>query len=491
MSYQVTQADMQILRQSNQLTYVKLELLNKQFQVIDELQGELIDGGHSEDAESDIRATSNASFIVKDASYLVNQTSKIWLDKYVRLYIGVLYQRSQEVSWYPMGVFLFNENSYTYDNTNKTLSINLLDLMCKLTGIRNGQVKGLSHTIPEGVDVRSAMISTLIEGGSSFNYIINDVAKTIPYDLEFSTGATVYEMIVALRDLYPAWETYFDDTTFICQEIPTCMDDDVILDAETIEPLIKSESLNNSFENVKNCTDVWGKCINADRYSDLSTNTGSQYNIALDTYTLSLGDLIGFKANISTISSTLKINSNTPYPIVDSEDKPVKLEFDKSYVVRYSNSKFYYQGEFQIHAIVKEFSVEPTIEFKTQDIINEGTSNIKYIINPDSPYCIDKIGEIRQVLSGADYENIYTEELCLQRAEYENWKSTRLQDSITLEMMMVPWLRVNKKIAYKSKITGKTEQYIIKNINRSLSNWTMTMGLVRFYPLYPFIVMTV
>ena len=32
----------------------------------------------------------------------------------------------------------------------------------------------------------------------------------------------------------------------------------------------------------------------------------------------------------------------------------------------------------------------------------------------------------------------------MERAEYENWKSTRLQDSISLEMM-IPWLHVNKK----------------------------------------------
>ena len=105
MGYQPTQIDMQVLRQSNQIIYIKLELLNKMFQIIDELQGEMIDGSHSEDAESDIRTTANISFIVKDASYLVGQNKKIWLDKYARLYIGVLHQRSEEILWYPMGTF--------------------------------------------------------------------------------------------------------------------------------------------------------------------------------------------------------------------------------------------------------------------------------------------------------------------------------------------------------------------------------------------------
>ena len=490
MGYQVTQTDMQVLRQSNQITYIKAELLNKQFQIIDELQGELIDGNHSVSAESDIRSTADATFIVKDKSYLVNQTSKIWLDKYVRLYIGVLHQRSQEILWYPMGTFLFNENSYSYDSTTKTLSVNLLDLMSNLTGIRNGQVKGLSHIISAETDIRSAMISTLTEGGVAVNYIIDDIEKTVPYDLEFGTGATVHEMVAELRDLYPAWETYFDDTTFICKPIPTCIDDDIVIDAVTLEPLVINENLSNSFENVKNVTDVWGKCIDADRYADTSTNTGTQYNITLADYTLTSGDLIGFKTNIATASSTLKINTETVYPIVKSDGTTIALEANKSYVVKFSSSdgKFYYQGQFQIHAIVKEFSVEPTTEFKTQDIIDEGTTNIKYIINPDSPYCVDKIGEVRQVLSGGEYENIYTEELCMQRAEYENWKATRLQDSINIETIMIPWLTVNQKIEYKSKTTGETQQYIIKSINRALSAWTQTVEMIRFYPLYPFVV---
>ena len=404
--YNIQQAGLDILRQSNQVIYVKLELLNQQFQIIDELQGEMIDGSHSIDSESDIRTTANISFVVKDSTYLVGSDRKIWLDKYVRLYIGVLYQRSQEILWYPMGTFLFNENSYSYDSTSRTLSVNLLDLMCKLTGIRNGQVKGLLHTIPSGSDIRGSMIAILSEGGEFYNYIIDDIGKTVPYDLEFSASTTVYEMIKKIRDLYPAWETYFDDITFICKEIPMCIDDNIVLDAEIIAPLVKSENLSNTFEKVKNVTDIWGKCIEG----------------------------------------------------------------------------------YQVHAIVKEYSIEPTILEKENDIIYESCTNIKYVINPDSPYGVDKIGEIRQVLSGGEYENIHTDELCLLRAEYENWRTTRLQDTISLETMMIPWLGVNQKIEYKSKITNVTEQYITKSINRSLSDWTQTIDMIKFYPLYPFIV---
>ncbi|MBR0596969.1 DUF5048 domain-containing protein [Sinanaerobacter chloroacetimidivorans] len=488
MSYQPTQNDLRVFRQSDHIIYIKLELLDKNYKVIDNLQGEMIDGSHTEDSESDIRNTASISFILKDASYLTGNHRKIWLDQYVKLFIGVLYQRSQDILWYSMGTFLFNENSYTYDATTKTLSVNLLDLMSKLTGIRNGQTKGLSHKILVDSDIRSSIISTLSEGGCTFDYIIEDSQKKVPYDLEFGTGATVYEMISELRDLYPAWETYFDDLVFMCQKIPTCENEDIILDADTLSPLVISENLSNSFENVKNVTDIWGKCIDADRFAETSTNTGTQYNITLADFTLESNMYIGFKTNIATVSSTLKINALTAYPIVDANEANVALEANKAYVVKYYDGKFYYQGQFQIHAVVKEFSVEPSAEFKAQDIIDEGTTNIKYIINPDSPYCVDKIGEIRQVLSGEEFDNIYSELRCMERAEYENWKATRLQDRIAVDTIMIPWLRVNKKVSYLSKNTGEIQQYIVKRINRNLLSWTMTIEMIRFYPLYPYIV---
>lgn len=488
MGYQPTQADLKVLRQSNQDVYIKLEILNKNYKSIASIQGEMIDGSHKEDAESDIRNTATISLFVKDSSYLTGSDKKIWLDKFVRLYIGITYQRTQEILWYPMGVFLFNQNSYTYDASTKTLSVNLLDLMCQLTGSRNGQTKGISHIIPVDSGIRSAMISALSEGGFQFNYLIEDIKKTVPYDLEFSTGATVYEIVAKLRDLYSGWETYFDDTTFICQPIPTCVTDDIVLDSNILEPLVISEQLSNSFDSVKNITDIWGKCIDCDKYAETSTNSGTQYSIALSSFELESGIYIGFKPNITTTSSTLKINSLTAYPIVDSDGDDVVLQADKSYVVKYKNEKYIYQGQFQIHYVVKEYSSEPSSSFKAQDIINEGTSNIKYVVNPDSPYCVDKIGEIRQVLSGDEYEDIYTEQLCLERAEYENWKATRLQDSLIIETIMIPWLRVNKKIEYKSKLTNEVQQYIIKSISRNLTTWTMSIEMIRFYPLYPFIV---
>lgn len=493
MGYQITQNDINILSQPILNAYIRLSLLNENFVTIDQLSGEIINGSHNIDASSDIRTTCSISFMLKDNTYLIGEDKKIWLNRYAKLELGIYSTRNKIIYWYPLGTFLFNDNNYTYDAQNKTLNVSLVDLMSTLTGIRNGQTKGLSHLVPAESGIRDSIINILSEGGLTFDYRIADIGKTIPYDLEYGTGITVYQMLSDIINLYPGWEMFFDERTFVVQPIPTTANDKVVLESSIFTPLVISENLTNTFSSVKNVSDVWGQCIDADRYADTSTNTDNQYNITLADYTLGVGDKIGFRANIDIAEPTLKINNENTYPIVrlntSAEDEiPAPLSANLAYVVKFKNSKFYYQGEFQVHGIVKEFNAEPDVTFKAQDKINENCNNIKYVINLDSPYSVEKIGEIRQVLSSGEYDNIYTEDLALQRAEYENWKSTRLQDSINLTTVLIPWLNVNQKVEYTSLITGETNQYIVKSINKNFDSWTMSINMIKFYPLYPFII---
>ncbi len=95
-----------------------------------------------------------------------------------------------------------------------------------------------------------------------------------------------------------------------------------------------------------------------------------------------------------------------------------------------------------------------------------------------------------QVLSGNDYEQIYTTDLARQRAEYEAWKAGRLTDSITVETRLIPFLDVNMKITYKSLRTGQVDTYIVDKISHSFDTFTTTIEMHKFYTTYPFIINT-
>ena len=110
--------------------------------------------------------------------------------------------------------------------------------------------------------------------------------------------------------------------------------------------------------------------------------------------------------------------------------------------------------------------------------------------NPDSPYYIGTIGEHEEVLCGGDFDNITTQEQCDERAAYEGWLRTRLNDGYNIEMLAVPWMDVNKKITYKSLMTNEISFYITKNISMDIMSGLMSMNIIKFYPMYPDILQT-
>ena len=55
-----------------------------------------------------------------------------------------------------------------------------------------------------------------------------------------------------------------------------------------------------------------------------------------------------------------------------------------------------------------------------------------------------------------------------------------MKDTINLTMVIVPWLEVNQKVSFTSKLTGVTEQYMISNISWSTLDGTMTMSMYKF-----------
>ena len=495
MNYIPQQSDIDILNQSSRNVYAKIELLNKSFKALERLEGEVIDDSYSVNADSDIRRTYNLTLFVKDSTFLVGQNKKIWFDKYIRVYMGLYSIRLQEIVYYPVGVFLFDTAGYKYDATTKELSLSCVDRMAELTGDRNGKLSGISTAITTGTDIRSAMVSTVEQLGGINKYRIDDVGEEVPYDLEYNTGATVFDIIKELRDLYSGWETFFDEERFICQQYPTCLSDPIVLDSTMLDSLVLSENTDIDFKSVYNVIEIWGKCLETDYYSDSVIYSSNLYTVTDASVTaLSDGQMYGFKApTTNTGTDYIQFNSLGSHQIICEGNAVIgagRIVADHSYVVKYtvsgSTGYFYFCGEYQIASVVKLYSAEPSSAVKANDLANEPTRNISYVIEPDSPFCCDLegMGEIRNVLSGGEYENIYSEDLATQRGKYELWKATDLLDTVTLEAIEVPWLDVNQKIEYKSNMTGETETYIVKTKSGSSTGGTMSIKCVKFQPLY-------
>ena len=497
--YIVTQQDIELLMQSNKTLYYKLELLNDKFQVVDLLEGNLISDNISISADSDVRRTYTCQLVVTNSSFVLGRESKIWFDKKIRPYIGILHNRTKEIVWYLLGTFLYTDLNYSYDATSKTLSLTCLDMMCLLNDSRNGVIPDYRRTILEGTSSRAVIISLLEEFGITkyfieFN-INNNVVSTfeIPYDMVYNANSNVYTVIKDIVSLYPGTQMFFDlDGTFIIKPIPTKKDEINMLTDDIVQPILINEQVSTSLSNVYNHIKIWGKINEPDYYTKAVTISNNIYNAELvvtkidedtgETVDVEYAEYENFDVfalrvpNTNKEAQRISINGLDSKLIVNSDGSTLEagyLEADVDYIFRYrvESDDFLYLSQYQVYGEAYLTNIK--------DDTNEYA-----VINEDSDLSVEKIGDILKVLTGGDYDLLYTNQLAETRARYELYNYTNKQHSLSITTMFIPWLDVNMKIQFTSNLIKENSEYLVTNISCDYSTGQMTINLNRYYSDY-------
>lgn len=470
MPLNINQEDFNVVKQPFINKYLKLNVLNFNLSVVNEISGNLISFDVSVNADSDLRRSCSVSFVVTDSSFEPEPGNQVWLSNFIQPYVGYENIYTGEVQWYNQGIYLINTPTYFYDATNNTLSFQGLDLMSKLTGVRNGALPGVPTIIPQGSSVREAMIAAIKLAGFS-KYVVNECTNTdgsvqaVPYDIQVNQGGYVFDIIKQLRDILPNYQVYFDvNGVFHYDQIPSGDNDPVLIDDTLWNDVNMSDNITTDFESVKNYIEVYGKSHTVNYFPSATSVSGGVLNLTIAGYTETAGNMIGFvpTTNIAT-SAYVKVNNGTARKLVDSAGNGVKsLDKDVYYVAVYqSNNTYLFLGHQQAQAIA------------TDD-------------NPESPFYVDgSVGMIRQVLSGGDYDNIMSDELALQRAKLEIYWKCRLNDSIALTCIPIPWVDVNILVSHAPKNSTRQKKYMVKSFNASYGdNTTMTINAISYYAYY-------
>ena len=464
----ITSNQFRSVMQNMQNRYVRIELLNYQMQTVDLLEGVCTSGSISIDANADIRRTCDLTLVINNSSFNVESGGRIWLNRYIRIWVGIVSLITGEIEYTNCGVYIIDAPSYNYDAATNTLSLSLLDLMAKLTGLRNGYLPGVPVILKAGENIREAIIDTLALGGFT-KYVVEEAPSpgTIPNDLEFGQGATVYELLAGLRDIYPNYEMYFDvDNVFYYKPIPTGEDDPVYIDDTLWKEIVMSETIDVDFQNVKNVIEVYGRTHDPAHFSTettVSNNTISLTIADVEEYTEDM--IYGFTLtdNPGYVGASLKINDLTSYPIRLSDGTTaaeiVAEEGEVYFCVQFKGTYWNWLGHLQSYGYAEDD-------------------------NPDSPFYINStVGEIRLPLFGGEYENIFSDDLAQQRAEYELWLHTNMNNTVQLQCVPVPWMDVNMKISYTPQRDSTPSEYIIKSVNFGLSpSDNMSINMIKFYP---------
>lgn len=294
--------DYNVLKQQYIKKYIRLELLDFQYNIVDELSGNMTKCSINVDSNSDLRRSCDLSFVVTTSTFDIKAGSKLWLDKFVRPFVGYENMRTGEIQWYNQGIYLVNNPQWSYNASTNEISMQALDLMSKLTGLRNGNLEGIPTKIAKDENVREAIIKTIELGG--FTKYICEECKTndgtivpVPYDIEIDVGGTVYDILTGLRDIMPNYQIYFDiNGVFHYEPIPLAYDDPVLIDDDLFNNVLISENINTDFESVKNYVEVLGHTWDVDYYSPSESTTVSGGTITptfADLKTLEDGTAVG------------------------------------------------------------------------------------------------------------------------------------------------------------------------------------------------------
>lgn len=294
--------DYNVLKQQYIKKYIRLELLDFQYNIVDELSGNMIKCSINVDSNSDLRRSCDLGFVVTTSTFDIKAGSKLWLDKFVRPYVGYENMRTGEIQWYNQGIYLVNNPQWSYNASTNEISMQALDLMSKLTGLRNGNLEGIPTVIAKDENVREAIIKTIELGG--FTKYICKECKTndgtivpVPYDIEIDVGGTIYDILTGLRDIMPNYQIYFDiNGVFHYEPIPLAYDDPVLIDDDLFNNVLISENINTDFESVKNYVEVLGHTWDVDYYSPSDKTTVSGGTITptfSDLKTLEDGTAVG------------------------------------------------------------------------------------------------------------------------------------------------------------------------------------------------------
>lgn len=468
----VTGKDIALVNQHSQTRYSMLRVINREKNTVCTITGYYISGGVEIDETSNIRRTANVTMTVFNDD--LTNLAYLYMNYYIRLYEGIEDNDTMRVTWYLQGTFIINQSSIKFNKDTKTLSFTLSDLMTDLTGDRAGVLHAYSSITKNSQRIDTVMKNVLEICGVT-DYDITPICVTrksfnwwdekqseedflVPYDLEFSTGVTAYDILDKLVNLYPNWEMFFDlDGKFICQRRVTEEDNSyVVMDDKSFKGLIISENISIDWNKVKNVVEVWGK--NGNYYGEAhDKNPESPFNVAAtqELRMVEHKDQVCDRYKETTEKAQKEAENN-----VDKTEKEIGVTV--ATIVKDQVSLALLQSGGGSSAEIK----------KLQDEIDKNKKNFNSLKHNLKVYESQVKGVLE--VSGDDMAKEWAEQLL-----YEN---CRMQDSITLECIGLPFLNnTGCKISYRSKIDNKIRTYVVKSISHSFDNSTTTINAIRFY----------
>lgn len=565
--------DKRLLLQNDINYKYKLDVVDFDNRIIDVIEGMSAIGSYSINNDSLTRRTTSFTLLLehryRDEAVSVEDKLYGWIGYDFVLKIGVYNIRTSEYEWCSCGKYTITSANTTYSATENSITVNLTDSFAKLDGTKNGLIAGATSTVIKNIDENDNIVTLQFVMKSIFeklneleiikDYNISNIGELkgipsyntdyhnyrtqhpewnqLPYDLSFDTGSSYGEIIQQVTELYPYFQSYFDENgVFNFNIVPVAKKSeftingtnytvypDTELDNDYIQKILlaeQTESVEYDITSIKNITQVFGKNYDIDYYIDVDDELAlNLYDNVYTTYTknrscyeityelnesyysyYNVCDIfcIKIKDTNNVSNMTMKINDLPALPILNQATKePIGIneisanEFHNFMVgflsndgqIGYGHGNYvmYYLGQYQPMAlcVLSDGTTSYTKSYFAEKY-NCKEEYIRIRIDEKSPFSVEKIGEIVDVKSGDVFDNIISSSSALENAEYYNKMSSTMQETITISTKLIPFLDVNKVVKYQKANSDTENYYMISGIENNLEDMTTSITMYRF-----------
>lgn len=412
-SEEIKQLELDLQTKLTRQVFVKIEILDQNDEVIDEVSGSAISGNYNIDSTSAIRRTCSITFNL-ESGYLPSESSIFWINKRFRLYIGLKEMKSQSVYWFNKGSYAIKDPSVNITINENVISINGLDKMALYNGDIGGQLETafIADIVDENgekveVYVEDAVEALMRDGGET-NLLITKTDLVLPYKIESAIGDSRYDIINKFNELFYNYQAYYNlDGYFVFGKKPA-----------------------------------------------YQSNGEVDNEIAMDFSKDSKDD----------------INSpiiNTPYNLLISINRDIAYSNVKNKIIVYGGvHDDGYQPKYELVINDVNYPNSPYTVEKLNERYSDNSYMYRTLVIQDDIYVDDGVAESET--DDMEIVHAYSINLCKERAIQEAYLHQQATDTIQMVCVPIYSLDVNTVIVVDDDKSGANGEYVITNISCGL-----------------------
>lgn len=239
------------MMQRTKTIHTKIEVLNMNGIIVNEITGLCIDGSISIDISNLIRRTLNMTFIA-NKKLEINEQSLLWINKRLRIFVGIE-RFNKDIVWFCLGIYIISNPQTLFSKSGRTISITGNDKMVLYEKpFMNECIIPAKTPIHEAIKLLAALVG-------ENKLLIETINKNITYEIQVDPTDTIDKHLKDITNLYMNYQTYYNvDGYLVYEKTKNKLNDPIEWEFKENKNFTISRNILSDYDGIKNRVKVIG-----------------------------------------------------------------------------------------------------------------------------------------------------------------------------------------------------------------------------------------